>query len=136
MQIQPYLYFHGRCEEAVEFYRRALGAEVVMLMRFRDAPDPPPDGATPGSGDKIMHGELRIGDTTMLVSDGDPAAPVLFRGFGLALGVPDAAVAERLFGALADGGEIGMPLGRTFFSPCFGVVTDRFGIEWMVNAAA
>jgi PhnB protein len=137
MQIQPYLFFDGRCEEAVEFYRRALGAEVLMLMRFGESPDPPPPGKLPpGSEKKVMHAELRIGESTVMASDGGCANHASFQGFSLSLSPPDAATAERLFAALADGGQVQMPLGKTFWSPCFGMVVDRFGVGWMVNVVA
>lgn len=136
MQIRPYLFFDGRCEEAIEFYRRALGAEVTMLMRFKDNPDPPPEGTTaPGSGEKVMHTELRIGETTVLASDGRCLGRPSFQGFALSLTAPDEAEAERLFASLADGGEVQMPLAKTFFSPSFGMVADRFGVSWMVYVA-
>ena len=137
MQVQPYLFFDGRCEEAVEFYRRALGAEVTMLMRFRDNPEPQDHSMVPpGAGDKVMHAELRIGDATVLVSDGRCQGRPSFAGFSLSLTVADEAEAERLFAALADGGEVQMPLGRTFFSPRFGMVADRFGVSWMIYVAS
>jgi len=137
MRIEPYLFFDGRCEEAIEFYRRTLGAEVTMLMRFRDAPDPPPPGMiAPGSEDKIMHASLRIGETNVMASDGRCMGTPSFQGVSLSLTVADEAEAERVFAALADGGQVQMPLGKTFFSPCFGMVADRFGVGWMVVVAA
>ncbi len=136
MQIQPYLFFDGRCEEAVEFYRKALGAEVVMLMRFKDSPVPPEPGMIPpGSGDKIMHGSLRIGETTVLVSDGQCQARQSFQGFALSLTVANDAEADRRFKALAEGGQVRMPLTKTFFSPRFGMLIDRFGVSWMIYVA-
>ncbi|HEX2135849.1 MAG TPA: VOC family protein [Microvirga sp.] len=133
MLIQPYLYFDGRCEEALEFYRRALGAEVTMLMRFRDAPDPPPPGMiAPGSEGKIMHASFRLGEATVLASDGRCQGQPEFRGFSLSLSVASEAEADRVFAALAEGGQVQMPLGKTFFSPRFGMVADRFGVSWMV----
>jgi PhnB protein len=136
MQIQPYLFFDGRCEEAVEFYRTALGAEVTMLMRYKDSPDPPPpDMVAPGSEDKVMHASFRIGDTTVMASDGRCGGRPSFQGFSLSLTVPDEAKADRLFGALADGGQVQMPLTRTFFSPRFGMVADRLGVSWMIAVA-
>ena len=137
MQIQPYLFFDGRCEEAVEFYRRTLGAEVTMQLRFKDAP-PQPAGqcqVTPEAADKIMHMSLRIGETTVLASDGRCQGNPSFQGFALSLTVPNEAEANRLFGALGDGGQVQMPLGKTFFSPSFGMVADRFGVSWMVYVA-
>jgi PhnB protein len=130
MQIQPYLMYEGRCEEAIAFYRGALGAEVTMLMRFKDSPDP--DMVPPGAEDKVMHASFRIGETTVLASDGRCGGPASFQGFSLSLTVPNEAEAERLFGALGDGGQVQMPLTKTFFSPRFGMVADRFGVSWMV----
>jgi PhnB protein len=133
MQVQPYLFFDGRCDEAVEFYQSALGAEVTMLMRFKDSPDP---GMCPaGAQDKVMHASLRIGDSTVLASDGRCEGRPSFEGFALSLTVPDDAAAERLFAALGDGGQVQMPLAKTFFSPRFGMVADRFGVSWMVYVA-
>jgi PhnB protein len=137
MQIQPYLFFDGRCEEAVEFYCNALGAEVTMLMRYKDSPDPPPPGRVPpGSEDKVMHVSLRIGEVTVMASDGSCSGQPSFQGFSLSLTVPDPAEADRRFAALVDGGQVQMPLTETFWSPRFGMVTDRFGVGWMVNVAA
>ena len=136
MQVQPYLFFDGRCEEAVEFYRKSLGAEVTMLMRFKDSPEPHQPGmCPPGAGDKVMHTSFRIGDTTVLASDGQCAGRPSFQGFALSLTVPAEAEAERLFALLADGGQVQMPLTKTFFSSRFGMVADRFGVSWMVNVA-
>jgi PhnB protein len=136
MQVQPYLFFDGRCEEAVEFYRRALGAEVTMLMRFKDSPEPHEPGMLPpGAGDKVMHASLRIGETTVLASDGRCEGRPSFQGFSLSLTVPDEPEAERLFGALADGGQVQMPLTKTFFASRFGMVADRFGVSWMIYVA-
>jgi PhnB protein len=134
MTIQPYLFFDGRCEEAVEFYRRVLGAEVEMMMRFKDCPEPMPN-ATPDTADKVMHASLQIAGSTVLVSDGRCTGQPSFKGFALSLTVKDAAQAERLFGALGEGGHVQMPLAKTFFSPSFGMVADRFGVSWMVYAA-
>lgn len=137
MKVEPYLFFEGRCAEAVEFYRRALGAEVTMLMRYKESPEPPPPGMVPpGSENKVMHASFRIGDTTVMASDGGCSGKTAFGGFSLSIGAPDAATADRLFNALADGGQISMPLGKTFFSPRFGMVTDRFGVGWMVIVPA
>ena len=131
MQVQPYLFFEGRCEEALEFYRRALGAEITMLMRFKDAPEKPP-AAAPGTENKVMHASFRIGDATLMASDGRCQGKPSFQGFSLSLTPKSEAEAERLFNALADGGQVQMPLGKTFFSPRFGVVADKFGVGWMV----
>ena len=133
MQVQPYLFFDGRCEEAIEFYRKTLGAEVQMLMRFKDSPEP---GHTPpGAENKVMHSSLRIGEATVMLSDGRCQGKPSFQGFSLSLSVSSAAEAERLFNALADGGQVQQPLVETFFSPRFGMVADRFGVPWMVVVA-
>src|SRR5689334_1057605 len=133
VQVQPYLDFNGRCEEAVEFYRRALGAEVTTLTRFKDSPDP---GMCPsGDGNKVMHTSLRIGETTVMASDGRCEGRPSFQGFSLSLAVRGEAEAERLFAALADGGQVQAPLAKTFFSPRFGMVADRFGVSWMIHVA-
>ena len=118
--IQPYLFFNGNCEEAIEFYRKALGAEVEMMMRFKE----------------IMHASFRVGQTTVMASDGCSADKASFQGFSLSLSVPGEKEADRVFGALADGGQVKMPLTKTFWSPRFGMVEDRFGIGWMINVVA
>ncbi len=136
MKVQPYLFFDGRCEEAIDFYKRALGAEVLMLMRFRESPDPPPPGMVPpGSENKIMHASLRIGETEVMASDGMCAGKPEFKGVTLSLSASNEAEADRLFNALAEGGQVQMPIGKTFFSPRFGMVADRFGVSWMILAA-
>ncbi len=133
MQVQPYLFFDGRCEEAVEFYRKAIGAEVEALIRFKDSPEPPPPGMVPpGSDNKVMHAALHIGTSTLMCSDGHCQGQPNFQGFSLSLEARDEADADRLFGALAEGGQVRMPLGKTFFSPRFGILADRFGVSWMV----
>ena len=131
MQIQPYLFFEGRCEEAVSFYRKTLGAEVEMMMRFKDSPDPSSCGAA--TLDKIMHCTLRIGESTVMASDGRCDQPAEFKGFSLSLAPKNIADAERVFAALSEGGKVLMPLGKTFWSPSFGMVADQFGVMWMVN---
>jgi PhnB protein len=134
MELQPYVFFDGRCEEAIDFYKRALGAQVEMLMRFRDSPDkearPTSD---PAMADKVMHASLRIGSTMLLASDGRCQGKPDFRGFALSLTVQSEAEADRFFNALADGGQVQMPLAKTFWSPRFGMVSDRFGVWWMVG---
>lgn len=133
MQVQPYLFFDGRCEEALEFYRTALGAEVTMLMRFKDSPEPPAPGmCPPGSDDKVMHASFHIGETMLMASDGRAQGKPVFQGFSLSLAVPDDAEALRLFTALSDGGQVQMPLAKTFYASSFGMVADRFGVSWMV----
>jgi PhnB protein len=137
MHVQPYLFFDGRCEEAIEFYKQALGAQVDMLMRFKDSPEPQPSGmCAPGNENKIMHSSLRIGDTAVMASDGRAQGKPKFEGFALSITAKDDADAERLFGALADGGQVQMPLTKTFFSSRFGMVADRFGVGWMVLVAS
>jgi PhnB protein len=133
MQVQPYLFFDGRCEEAIEFYQKALGAEVMMLLRFKDSPEPPPPGMVPpGSDNKVMHSTLRIGQTAVMASDGRCGGKPNFQGFSLSVEARDEAAADRLFAALAEGGQPQLPLHKTFFSPRFGMVVDRFGVSWMV----
>jgi PhnB protein len=132
--IEPYLFFEGRCEEAVEFYKKALGAEVLMLMRFKDSPDPNACGDVPG--DKIMHASLRIGGSNIMASDGRCDEPMRFEGFSLSLAVNTDAEADKFFNALTEGGKVIMPLTKTFWSPRFGMVTDKFGVMWMVNVIA
>jgi PhnB protein len=132
MLVQPYLYFDGRCEEAIEFYRETLGAEVDMLMRFKECPEP--GMISPGSENKVMHASLRIGNTQVLVSDGRCLGKPNFQGFSLALTVADAGEAERKFALLADGGQVSMPLAKTFFSSSFGMLADRFGVSWSIIA--
>ena len=133
MPIEPYLFFNGRAEEAIAFYRKALGAEVVMMMRNKESPEPPPPGMLPpGSENKVMHATLRIRGATLMASDGNNSGEANFQGFSLSLGAKDDADAERLFGALSDGGQVRMPLSKTFFASRFGMVADRFGVPWMV----
>jgi PhnB protein len=136
MRVETYLFFDGRCEEAIEFYKKTLGAETTMLMRFKDSPEPPQPGMIPpGSENKIMHVSFRIGDTTVMASDGRCTGQANFQGFSLSLTVANEAEADRKFAALADGGQVQMPLAKTFWSPRFGMVTDRFGLGWMVSVA-
>lgn len=133
MNVEPYLFFEGRCDEAIEFYRKALGAELTMLMRFKEGPDP--SALQPGTEDKVMHANLVIGDTTVMVSDGRCTGKAAFQGFSLTISVNDKGEAKSLFDGLCDGGEVMMPLSETFWSPCFGMVTDRFGVSWMISAS-
>jgi PhnB protein len=137
MNVQPYLMFEGRCEEAIRFYQAAVGAEVQMLMRHKDSPEPAPPGMLPpGSENKVMHAALRIGDSVVLATDGRCTGKTDFRAFSLALTAATVAEADRAFARLGDGGQVTMPLARTFWSPRFGMLIDRFGIAWMVMAAA
>lgn len=134
--VQPYLFFGGRCEEALAFYETAIGAQIEMLMHFNESPEPPAPGMVPpGFENKVMHASFRVGETVLMASDGDgPNAK--FEGFSLSLAVPSEADAHRVFAALADGGEVQMPLSKTFWSPCFGMVADRFGMGWMISLRA
>jgi PhnB protein len=131
--VQPYLFFGGRCDEALQFYRAAIGAEVLMLSRFKDSPDP--YMVQPGLEEKVMHASFKIGETTLMASDGRCEGEAKFDGFSLSISVPDEKEADRVFGALSEGGEVTMPLGKTFWSPKFGMLTDRFGVGWMVSVA-
>jgi PhnB protein len=130
MQVQPYLFFDGRADEAIEFYKKAVGAKPKMLMRFKDAPDQ--SMVVPGSAEKVMHAAVDIGDSTVLISDGRCTGQVNFKGFSLVVSAPNEAEADKIFGALSDGGEVGMPLGKTFFAKRFGMLNDKFGVGWMV----
>jgi PhnB protein len=128
--IEPYLFFNGRCEEAIEFYKQALGATVGMLVRFKESPDPAM--CPPGAEEKVMHASLSIGATRLMASDGRCEGTAKFEGFALSISVSDEGAADRAFNALADGGQVTMPLGTTFFSPRFGMLSDRFGVSWMI----
>lgn len=130
MQVQPYLNFDGGCEEALQFYKSALGAEVTALMRCKDAPDP--GMIKPGLENKVLHSSFRVGDSTIMASDGYCQGKPEFRGVSLTIIVPEEADAKRLFAALSEGGEVRTPLAKTFFSPLFGMVADRFGVSWMI----
>lgn len=133
MRVEPYLFLDGRCEEALTFYKQALGAEIGMVLRNKDCPDPPPPGMLPpGSEEKIMHAAFKVGETTVMASDGRCMGKANFQGFSLSLNVKDEAEAKRLFAALGEGGQVQMPLAKTFFSPSFGMVADRFGVSWMI----
>jgi PhnB protein len=133
MQVQSYLSFNGRCEEAIEFYKSALGAKLEMLLRFKDSPDPQTaEHMPPGTENKVMHASLRIGDTMIGLSDGMCTGGTKFEGISLTVIVPTTAEAEKFFAALGQGGQVQMPLTETFFSPRFGMVADKFGVSWMV----
>ncbi|MDM0114603.1 VOC family protein [Variovorax sp. J22R133] len=133
MKVEPYIFFDGRCEEALEFYKKVLGAEVTMLMRIKDSPEPMPPGMVPpGSEEKIMHCGFRIGESQLMGSDGNCKGQPTFQGFSLSVTVPDEAKCKEVFTALSDGGQVQMPLAKTFFSPQFGMVADKFGVGWMV----
>jgi PhnB protein len=132
MAIQSYLFFEGRCDEAIDFYKKALGAEVQMLMRWKDAPEK--TMCTPSNQDKVMHASLRIGDATVMASDGRNSGQPKFEGFSLSIAAKDGAEAESIFKAISEGGEVVMPLGKTFFASSFGMVRDKFGVHWMIIA--
>jgi PhnB protein len=134
MQVQPYLFFDGRCEDAIEFYKKALGAKVEMLMRFKESPEP--HMHAPGSEDKVMHTCFKVGDTAIMASDGRNTGNPNFEGFALAIDAKNEAEADKMFNALSEGGKVTMPLAKTFFSPRFGMLADKFGVHWMVIAAA
>lgn len=131
--VQPYLFFSGRCEEALDFYQSAIDAKVDMLMRFSESPEPPPPGMVPaGYENKVMHASFRVGETLVMASDGCGENHP-FAGFSLSLGVATEAEADRFFNALAEGGKVDMPLAKTFWSPRYGMLTDKFGMSWMVS---
>lgn len=131
MQVTPYLMLDGRCEEALAFYKKAVGAEVGMLMRFKDAP---PEACAAGTENKIMHVAFKVGDTTLMASDGNNAGKPEFKGISLSLNAKDEIDAERMFAALGDGGQVQMPMDKTFFAKRFGMVADKFGVSWMIIA--
>jgi PhnB protein len=135
MQTQIYLFFDGRTEEALDFYKKTLGVEVEMLMHFKDAPEPAKEGCAPASLDKVMHSSFKLGDQRVMASDGRAEGKPNFQGFALSLAVKDEAEAEKVFNALAQGGQVQQPLIQTFFSPKFGMVQDKFGVGWMVLVA-
>lgn len=133
MHVQSYLFFNGRCDEALAFYKEALGAEVEFLMRYKDSPEPcDPGKIPPGFDDKVMHSSFRVGDAVLMASDGNSTAPAKFDGFSLSLRYDTEAQAEKAFQVLANGGKVCVPLMKTFFSPKFGMLSDRFGVPWMV----
>jgi PhnB protein len=131
-QVQPYLFFGGRCEEAIEFYGKAVGATVQMLMRFNESPEPQP-GLPECFADKVMHARLQIGDTILMASDGRCEGQQNYEGFSMSISVPDDNEAERVFAALGEGGLVTMPLAKTFWAPKFGMLQDKFGVGWMVS---
>ena len=132
--IRPYLFFNGRCEEALNFYKNGIGAEILMVSRFKEAPDPAAcQGANP---ENVMHSEFKVGESIIMASDGRGQAPLKFEGFGLSLTPADIKEGERWFAALSEGGKVVMPMSKTFYSPAFGMVEDRFGVSWMVYVAA
>ena len=130
--VQPYLFFDGQCEEAIEFYKKALGAKVGMLMRYKESPEAPPPGCAPADSNKVMHAQFQIGEVIIMASDGRATGKPKFEGFALSLTLSTPAEVDKAFGALADGGKVEMPLAKTFFSERFGMVADKFGVFWMV----
>jgi PhnB protein len=130
MQVQPYLFFDGRCDEAIEFYKKAIGAKVGMLMRWKDSPDK--SMCTASNADKVMHAQFEIGDTKVLASDGRNSGQPKFDGFALTIAANTEAEADKMFGALGEGGQVTMPMAKTFFSPRFGMLADKFGVHWMI----
>lgn len=136
MKIDAYISFEGRCEEAIQFYRQALGAQVLMQMRFKEAPPEAQAQMTPGTGDKVMHASLSVGESTLMMSDGMCTGKGVFKGVSLSLTVRDEDEAQRRYAALAEGGQAQLPLHKTFFARSFGMVADRFGVQWMVIAPA
>ena len=135
MKVEAYLSFGGRCEEALEFYKQALGAEVIMMMRWKESPDPAMK-APPSSEEKIMHAIFKVGATTLMADDGMGQEKAEFKGFTLSINVPDDAEAKRVFAALGDGASVKMPLMKTFWTSSWGMLTDKFGVPWMVNVEA
>ena len=132
--VQPYLFFNGTCEQALEFYKKTIGAEVIMTMRYKESPEPlPPGRLAPGFEDKIMHTSFRVGQTVVMASDGCGQGKPGFEGFTLSMAVATVAEVDSLFNALAEGGKVDMPPAKTFWSPRFAMVTDRFGVSWMIS---
>ena len=130
MKVEPYLFFNGRCDEAIAFYKKVLGAELIMLMRFKESPDPA--SRPPGSDDKVMHAKFRVGESEIMASDGRCEGRTNFEGFSLSIAVATLEAGQKLFNSLGDGGKVQMPFAKTFFSPGFGMLEDRFGVSWMV----
>ena len=130
MHVQPYLFFDGRCDEALDFYKKAIGADVKMLMRWKDSPDK--SMCTQDNADKLMHSQFQIGDTTVMASDGRNQGQPKFDGFALSIIAKTESEADKIFGALGDGGQVTMPMSKTFFSPRFGMLADKFGVHWMI----
>ena len=133
MKVQPYVFFDGKCDEALEFYQRALGAKVTAVMRWKEAPDQ--SMITPGQENKVMHSEFQVGETVILASDGRCMGKPSFQGFALTITADNDADAKRMFNALGDGGQVQMPLEKTFFASLFGMVADKFGVSWMIVVA-
>jgi PhnB protein len=134
MQVQSYLFFDGRCDEALEFYKKTIGAKVEMLMRWKDSPDK--SMCTPGNENKVMHSAFRVGETSLMASDGRNTGNPNFQGFALSINAKDEAEADKLVGALSEGGKVTMPMSKTFFSSRFGMLADKFGVGWMILVAS
>ncbi len=134
MRVEPYLSFEGRCEEALDFYKKAVGAEVTALMRYSEMP--PGGGVTPGTENKVMHAAMKIGSSVVMASDGMNSGKASFHGIALTISAADDVEAKRLFDALADGGQVNMPLTKTFFASSFGMLADKFGVGWMIMTPA
>jgi PhnB protein len=132
MNASPYLFFDGSCEQALQFYQQALGAQVDKLIRYKESPEPPPPGCAPADGERILYASLRVGESLVNVSDTPEGQAKKPQGFAISLEVQSAQEAQQRFDALAAGGQVFMPVGKTFFSPAFGMLTDRFGVQWMV----
>jgi PhnB protein len=135
-KIDPYLFLNGRADEAIAFYRDALGAELAMRMTFGESPEQSPMPLPPGWDKKVMHASLKVGDNQLMLSDADCADDATFKGFRLSLACDDEAAARRAFDKLADGGQVQMPLAQTFWAPLFGMLEDKFGVGWMVGVPA
>jgi PhnB protein len=132
--VEPYLFFNGNCEQAVEFYKKALGAKVDMMIRYKESPEPPKPGMIPpGFENKIMHTSFKVGETTVMASDGCSSDAARFDGFSLSISVPGEGDVDRIFNALSEGGQVRMPPAKTFWSPRFGMLQDRFGVGWMIG---
>ena len=136
MQLQPYLFFNGQCEAALEYYKKTFGAEVLMMLRMKDSPEPHHPELPPGSENKIMHSHLRIGTVELMASDGMSSGATNFQGFSLSLAYANEAQAKKVFASLAEKGRVDLPIGKTFWSPCFGMVADPFGVRWMITVVA
>jgi PhnB protein len=133
MHVQPYVFFDGRCEEALAFYKKSIGAQVEMMMRWKDSPDK--SMCSPDNADKVMHAQFKVGDSTIMGSDGRNTGNPNFQGFALTISAKDEAEVDKLFDALSAGGKVTMPLAKTFFSPRFGMLADKFGMNWMLIVA-
>ena len=134
MKVQAYISYRGRCEEALEFYKRSIGAEVIGLMRWKESLDATMK-APPGFEEKVMNASFRVGDTLMMADDSPGEAPAEYKGMTLAIEVADDVEAQRVFTALVEGGKVTMALAKTFWTSSFGMLTDKFGVPWMVNVA-